>query len=78
MHSAYKRAHNLGSNVDQEFTSTILPSSRRALCSSAQVIRRMMCLRGLFAPALAGAGLRPDRVIYAETWQAADVLPVTE
>ena len=40
----------------------------------------LWCLasRDLFAPALARAGLHPDRVIYAETWRDAEVLPVTE
>lgn len=32
----------------------------------------------LFAPALAGAGLHPDRVIYAETGSEAAILPVME
>ena len=34
--------------------------------------------RDLFAPALARAGLHPDRVIYAETWWDAEVLLVME
>jgi protein ImuA len=34
--------------------------------------------RDLFAPGIAGAGLQPDRVIYAETHRDADVLPVME
>lgn len=40
----------------------------------------LWCLasRDLFAPALARAGLHPDRVIYAETWREADLLPVME
>src|SRR4051812_5485043 len=40
----------------------------------------LWCLRGrdLFAPALAGVGLHPDRVIYAETWKDAEVLPAME
>jgi protein ImuA len=40
----------------------------------------LWCLRGrdLFAPALARVGLHPDRVIYAETWKDAEVLPVME
>jgi protein ImuA len=40
----------------------------------------LWCLarRDLFAPALAGAGLHPDRVIYAETGDDALVLPVME
>ena len=40
----------------------------------------LWCLRGrdLFAPALARAGLHPDRVIYAETWKDAEVLPAME
>jgi protein ImuA len=40
----------------------------------------LWCLasRDLFAPALARAGLHPDRVIYAETWRDAGVLPVME
>src|SRR5829696_2619145 len=40
----------------------------------------LWCLasRDLFAPALACAGLHPDRVIYAETWRDAEVLPVME
>ena len=40
----------------------------------------LWCLasRDLFAPALARAGLHTDRVIYAETWRDAEVLPVME
>ena len=38
----------------------------------------MLRLQSLFAPALARAGLHPDRVIYAETWRGAEVLPVME
>ena len=40
----------------------------------------LWCLRGrdLFAPALAGAGLHPDRVIYVETRRDAEVLPAME
>lgn len=40
----------------------------------------LWCLprRDLFAAALAGAGLHPDRVIYAETRDEAGVLPVAE
>jgi hypothetical protein len=40
----------------------------------------LWCLasRDLFAPALARAGLHPDRVFYAETWRHAEVLPVRE
>ena len=40
----------------------------------------LWCLasRDLFAPALARAGLHPDRVIYAETWRDADLLPLME
>jgi protein ImuA len=40
----------------------------------------LWCLRGrdLFAPALARAGLHPDRVIYCETWRDAEVLPAME
>jgi protein ImuA len=40
----------------------------------------LWCLRGrdLFAPALARVGLHPDRVIYAETWKDAEVLPAME
>ena len=40
----------------------------------------LWCLhsRDLFAPALARVGLHPDRVIYCETWQDADVLPAME
>ena len=40
----------------------------------------LWCLRGrdLFAPALAGIGLHPDRVIYVETWKDAEVLPAME
>lgn len=40
----------------------------------------LWCLRGrdLFAPALAGVGLGPDRVIYVETWKDAEVLPAME
>ena len=34
--------------------------------------------RVLFAPALARAGLHPDRVIYAEAWWDAEVLLVME
>ena len=34
--------------------------------------------RDLFAPGVAAAGLHPDRVIYAETFKDADVLPVME
>jgi protein ImuA len=34
--------------------------------------------RDLFAPGVAAAGLHPDRVIYAETFRDADVLPVME
>jgi protein ImuA len=40
----------------------------------------LWCLtsRDLFAPALARVGLHPDRVLYAETWRDAEVLPVME
>ncbi len=40
----------------------------------------LWCLRGrdLFAPALARAGLHPDRVLYCETWRDAEVLPALE
>jgi protein ImuA len=40
----------------------------------------LWCLasRDLFAPVLARAGLHPDRVIYAETWRDAEMLPVME
>ena len=40
----------------------------------------LWCLRGrdLFAPALASVGLAPDRVVYAETWRDAEVLPAME
>jgi protein ImuA len=40
--------------------------------------RVMWCLasRDLFAPALARAGLHLDRVIHADTWRDAEVLPV--
>ena len=40
----------------------------------------LWCLRGrdLFAPALAAVGLDPDRVVYAETWRDAEVLPAME
>jgi protein ImuA len=40
----------------------------------------LWCLRSrdLFAPALARAGLHPDRVIYAETWRDAEILPAME
>lgn len=40
----------------------------------------LWCLpsRDLFAPALAGAGLHPDRLIYAETRDESAVLPVAE
>lgn len=40
----------------------------------------LWCLtrRGLFAPALAGAGLHPDRVLYAEAGDEAAVLAVAE
>lgn len=40
----------------------------------------LWCLRGrdLFAPALARAGLHPDRVVYCETWRDAEVLPAME
>jgi protein ImuA len=34
--------------------------------------------RDLFAPGVAAAGLHPDRVIYAETFKDADVLPLME
>jgi protein ImuA len=34
--------------------------------------------RDLFAPGLAAAGLRPERVIYAESFRDADVLPLME
>jgi protein ImuA len=34
--------------------------------------------RDLFAPGVAATGLHPDRVIYAETFRDADVLPVME
>jgi protein ImuA len=34
--------------------------------------------RDLFAPGVAAAGLHPDRVIYAETYRDADVLPAME
>lgn len=40
----------------------------------------LWCLKGrdLFAPALAGAGLHPDRVIYVEAWKDAEILPAME
>src|SRR5918912_405826 len=40
----------------------------------------LWCLkaRDLFAPALAGVGLHPDRVIYAETGRETDILAVAE
>ena len=40
----------------------------------------LWCLsrRDLFAPALAGAGLHPDRVIYAETRREAEILAAVE
>lgn len=40
----------------------------------------LWCLasRDLFAPALAGVGLHPDRVVYAETWRAPAVLAALE
>ncbi|MDF2975120.1 MAG: damage-inducible mutasis protein, partial [Microvirga sp.] len=40
----------------------------------------LWCLsrRDLFAPALAGAGLHPDRIIYAETLRETEVLAVVE
>lgn len=40
----------------------------------------LWCLRGrdLFAPALVGVGLCPTRVVFAETWTDAEVLPVME
>src|SRR5690242_18003083 len=40
----------------------------------------LWCLqaRDLFAPGVAAAGLHPDRVIFAETFREADVLPVME
>jgi protein ImuA len=40
----------------------------------------LWCLRrrDLFAPALARVGLHPDRLIYAETYREADVLPAME
>ncbi len=40
----------------------------------------LWCLkaRDLFAPALAGVGLHPDRVIYAETGRESEILPAVE
>ncbi|MBZ6075127.1 ImuA family protein [Microvirga puerhi] len=40
----------------------------------------LWCLnrRDLFAPSLAGAGLHPDRVIYAEAFRERDILPSME
>lgn len=40
----------------------------------------LWCLRGrdLFAPALVGVGLMPGRVVFAETWNDAEVLPAME
>jgi protein ImuA len=40
----------------------------------------LWCLKGrdLFAPALAGAGLHPDRVIYVEARRDAEILPAME
>ncbi|GJD53334.1 Protein ImuA [Methylobacterium crusticola] len=40
----------------------------------------LWCLasRDLFAPGLAAVGLHPDRVLYAETWRDAEVLPAME
>jgi protein ImuA len=40
----------------------------------------LWCLKGrdLFAPALAGAGLHPDRVIYVEARKDSDILPAME
>ena len=55
-----------------------MPVSRRY----SQRCRRavLWCLRGrdFFAPAVARIGLHPDRVIYCETWNDRDVLPVME
>ncbi|MCB8822491.1 damage-inducible mutagenesis protein [Microvirga rosea] len=40
----------------------------------------LWCLnrRDLFAPSLAGAGLHPDRIIYAEAFRERDILPSME
>ena len=66
------------SGVDSEhaaaatlFTAGILARTRGTV---------LWCLRGrdLFAPALAGVGLHPDRVIYVETWKDSEVLPAME
>jgi protein ImuA len=40
----------------------------------------LWCLKGrdLFAPALSGVGLTPDRVLFVETWRDMDVLPAME
>jgi protein ImuA len=40
----------------------------------------LWCLprRDLFAPGLAGSGLNPERVIFAETGKDADILPIVE
>jgi protein ImuA len=56
-----------------------------AILFTARILARLRgpvqwCLasRDLFAPVLAHAGLHPDRVIYAETWWDAEMLPVME
>jgi protein ImuA len=41
-------------------------------------VLRCLASRDLFPPAQARAGLHPDRVIYAETWRDAEVLPVMQ
>jgi protein ImuA len=40
----------------------------------------LWCLKGcdLFAPALSGVGLTPDRLLFVETWRDTDVLPAME
>jgi protein ImuA len=63
-------------------------ASEHAACAalfSAALLARLKgpvlwCLsrRDLFAPALAGVGLHPDRVIYAETFRDAEILALVE
>ena len=75
--SAYNAAHNSGPICSGN------PHPRYSPLAECVVLRRLRdpahgAPRDLFAPALARAGLHPDRVICAETWRDAEVLPVME
>lgn len=70
-----------------EITPTQAALAHAAACTlfAAGILARtrgpvLWCLaaRDLFAPALARVGLHPDRVIYAETYHEAELLPLVE